>query len=109
MKNPVRNSRFFRVFFVLLCICAAQPFSPVWNTSPVHAEEQWQADFAELNAKTTDVTNLSVEELQALIGRCDKLKPAIDALEETPRKVYTKRLEMTRKLLVFVLESKQSK
>jgi len=109
MKKPARNSRFRSILFVLLGIYAAQPFSPVWNTSPVHAEEQWQAEFAALNAKTADVTSLSADELQGLIGKCDRLKPVIEALEESPRKVYAKRLEMTRKLLVFVLESKQTK
>jgi len=51
--------------------------------------------------------SLSREELQLLIARCEKLKPIIEGLEETRRKVYRKRLEMCRNLLVFVLESKK--
>lgn len=51
--------------------------------------------------------SLSKAELQSLIERCDKLKPVIESLEETPRKVYRKRLQMCRELFAFVLQSKE--
>ena len=71
------------------------------------AEEAWVQDFNDICAKTPDSMSLSREELQSLIARCEKLKPTIEGLEETRRKVYRKRLEMCKNLLVFVLESKQ--
>ena len=71
------------------------------------AEEEWVQDFNDICARTTDSMSLSREELQLLIARCEKLKPIIEGLEETRRKVYRKRLEMCKNLLVFVLESKQ--
>jgi hypothetical protein len=51
--------------------------------------------------------SLGVEELKNLIQRCDKLKPRIEALDESPRKVYLKRLQLCRDLYLFVLESKE--
>ena len=71
------------------------------------AEEQWEQEFNNVCSGTTDSMSLSREELQLLIARCEKLKPIIEGLEETRRKVYRKRLEMCRNLLVFVLESKK--
>jgi hypothetical protein len=52
---------------------------------------------------------LPADELKTLIAGCDKLKPVIEALEETPRKVYLKKLQMCRNLLAFVLETKEKK
>jgi len=51
---------------------------------------------------------LLLEELASLIDRCDALRPKIEKLDETPKKVYLKRLRMCRGLYVYVLESKQS-
>jgi hypothetical protein len=50
-----------------------------------------------------------VEELKDLIARCDTLKPLIEKLDESQRKVYLKRLSLCRDLLVFVLESKEKR
>jgi hypothetical protein len=48
-----------------------------------------------------------IGELKKLIAGCDKLKSSIEALEETLRKIYLKKLQMRRGLLLFVLESKE--
>lgn len=71
------------------------------------AEDAWEQDFHDVCSRTTDSISLSREELQLLIAKCEKLKPIIEGLDETRRKVYRKRLEMCKNLLVFVLESKQ--
>ena len=71
------------------------------------AEEAWEQDFNDICSRTTDSMSLSREELQLLIARCEKLEPIVEGLDETRRKVYRKRLEMCKNLLVFVLESKQ--
>ncbi|MFI5294931.1 MAG: hypothetical protein ACHQ0Y_07895 [Thermodesulfovibrionales bacterium] len=47
--------------------------------------------------------------MKQFIERCDKLKPIIDKLEPTERKVYLRRLEMCRELFVFTLASKEKK
>ena len=72
-------------------------------------EENWKREFEEICGNTDDSMNLKREELQALIARCDKLKPLIEALEETPRKVYLKKLQMCRNLLAFVFDVKGKK
>ena len=71
------------------------------------ADEPWEQEFNDVCSRTADSMSLSREELQLLIARCEKLKPIIEGLEETSRKVYRKRLEMCKNLLVFVLESKK--
>jgi len=74
-----------------------------------YAEEGWKERIMELCAKTDVAMSLTSEELKELVVNCDKLKPAIESLEETPRKVYRKRLQMCRDLFAYVLESKESK
>jgi len=73
------------------------------------AGEDWRKEFDEVCAMTQDAMTLTAEELRGLIERCDKLKPAIEALDESERKVFLKRLQMCRDLYVFVLESKEGK
>lgn len=67
----------------------------------------WQAEFEQICAKTQDAMALTVEELRALVERCDKLQPQLDALEESARKVWSKRLKACRDLYAFVLESRK--
>lgn len=85
---------------------------PAWS-APVGAAEEtvarasWEADFEAVCARTPEVMALSREELQQLVAECDRLRPQVEALPETPRKVYRKRLEMTRNLLLFALEARE--
>jgi hypothetical protein len=72
------------------------------------AREDWRQEFEAVCSRTQDAMTLSAGELRELVARCDALKPAIEKLEETPRKVYLKRLQMCRDLFVFVLESKMN-
>ncbi len=71
------------------------------------AEDAWKAEFEDICSKTNDAMSLNKEEVRALIDRCDKLKPQIEKLDETARKVYLKRLQMCRDLFVFVHDSKE--
>lgn len=82
---------------------------PVVPTYRAYAEDAWKERIMELCAKTDVAMTLSPEELKSLIAGCEKLKPVIDSLEETPRKVYGKRLKMCRDLFSYVLESKEQK
>jgi len=74
-----------------------------------YAQEDWKAEFEDVCSKTQDAMTFTTDELKSLIARCDKLKPIIENLGETQRKVYGKRLQLCRDLLVFVLESKEKK
>jgi hypothetical protein len=70
------------------------------------AADDWKAEFEAVCAKTQDAMVLSTEELKELVARCDRLKPSIDALEPSPRKVYGKRLQACRELYQFVLDTR---
>jgi len=94
------------VIFVALPLNHEAGTSLLSSTTLAQAAEQpWEQEFNEVCAKTTDSMSLSREELKSLIARCEKLKPVIEGLEETTRKVYRKRLEMCKNLFVFMLES----
>jgi hypothetical protein len=73
----------------------------------VRGENAWRTEFDETCSKTTDSMMLSVDELATLIQKCDRLQKAIEAEDETVRKVYLKRLQMCRNLFVFVLDEKK--
>jgi len=70
------------------------------------ADEDWRREFDEVCAKTQDAMALSVDELRSLVARCEKLKPELAKLDESSRKVFTKRLQACRDLYQFVLESR---
>jgi hypothetical protein len=73
------------------------------------AADDWKAEFEAVCAKTQDAMVLSTDELKDLVARCDRLKPAIDALEPSPRKVFGKRLQACRDLYQFVLDTRGPK
>ncbi len=50
---------------------------------------------------------LPMDELKGLVSRCDKLKPRIEKLDESQRKVYSRRLQVCRDLYQFVIESRE--
>jgi hypothetical protein len=70
------------------------------------AEEGWSAEFEAVCSRTQDAMTLSSDELRSLVRRCDALRPAVEALDESRRKVYAKRLKMCRDLYAFVLGSR---
>ncbi len=71
--------------------------------------EDWKEEFQDICAKTQDPMALSEDELRTLINRCDKLKPVIEGLDESTRKVYLKRLKMCRDIYSFSLDEKLMK
>jgi len=73
------------------------------------AEENWRGEFDSICAKTGESMELSTDELKSLISRCDKLKEVIGKLEESTKKVFSKRLQMCRDLYAFALEAKKEK
>ncbi len=70
------------------------------------ADEGWKREFEEVCGRTEDSMGMTVTELKELLSRCDKLRPLIEAQEETTRKVYLRRLQMCRDLLAYVYEVK---
>jgi hypothetical protein len=71
------------------------------------AQDDWRKEFDDICGKTGDSLSLSDEELKALIERSDKLKPLIEKLDESDRKVFLRRLQKCRDLFSFVLSSRK--
>jgi hypothetical protein len=71
------------------------------------AAEDWRAEFEDVCSKTQDAMALSSDELRALVARCDALKPKVEALDPSQRKVYERRLQLCRELYTFVLGSRE--
>ncbi len=76
--------------------------------SKAYCDELWRSEFDDTCAKTADVMALSGNELEALIGRCERLQKVIEQQDETVRKVFLKRLQLCKDLYVYVLEAKNS-
>jgi hypothetical protein len=79
------------------------------SAAAASAQDDWKKEFEDICSKTQDAMSFTPDELKSLVGRCDALKPRIEKLDETQKKVYSKRLKMCRDLLAFVLESKTGK
>lgn len=90
----------------LLPLC--QTFS-VGNAISAEAEEAWKTEFNRVCGQTDNASDMSIDALKKAIEQCDALKPQIEALEATPRKVYLKRLQMCRNLFAYLLEGKEKK
>jgi hypothetical protein len=70
------------------------------------AEEAWFVEFESICARTQDAMSLTSDELRVLVSRCDRLKPQIEGLDPSRRKVYVKRLQQCRDLYQFVLDTR---
>lgn len=58
-------------------------------------------------SRTDGAMEMPAGELRSLVERCDGIKPQIEALEPTARKVFLRRLQLCRDLFRYVLESKE--
>ena len=76
-----------------------------WAQAPAPAD--WKKEFEDVCGKTQDAMALPMEELRSLVSRCDRLRPQIEKLDESQRKVYSRRLQVCRDLYQFVLESRE--
>jgi hypothetical protein len=82
------------------------------QASSAHAQdsaEDWKLEFDDICSKTDDAMAFSVDELKQLVSRCEALRPRIEALGETQRKVYLKKLQSCRDLFIFVIQVKEQK
>jgi len=75
----------------------------------VFGQNDWKTEFDDICSRTDQAMSLSVDEISVLIERCDKLKPSIEKLEETQKKVYLRRLQLCRNLFAFALDSLKNK
>lgn len=96
-----------KLLLMLLILAPLLEASAAETSSPLPAVETVKADLDVVLGSTFDVMALSREELLQLIADCDRLTPQLAAFPESPRKVYSRRLEMARKLFLFTLENRK--
>lgn len=110
MKNKI-NGLTFALTTAALVLWGAPVITHGIFPSPraAAAQDDWKNEFEDICSKTQDSMSLTADDLRSLVGRCDALKPRIEKLDETQRKIYLKRLQMCRDLLAYVLESKAGK
>jgi hypothetical protein len=82
---------------------------PIASPAAAAAQDDWKKEFEEVCSQTQDAALFTPEELKGLVGRCDALRPRIEKLDESQKKIYLKRLTMCRDLYAFTLESKAGK
>ena len=105
----MKNRMLTIAFMALLAFVVFAPGSlPLNNSARASTQESWRGEFDDISTAASDAMSLSVPELEKLLTRCAALKVTIETLEESPRKVYGKRLQMTRDLLQFMLDSKKN-
>jgi hypothetical protein len=71
-------------------------------------ESDWQAQFEELASPAGGAMELPADQLESLLARCKALKEKLPVLDESARKVYGRRLQMTCDLYQFMLDSKRA-
>lgn len=92
---------------VVVVLCTWSGVESPGRPAVASAAEEWKKEFEEVCAKTQDAMALPTEELKSLVVRCDALKPAVEGLDESMRKVYTRRLKACRDLYQYVLDYRQ--
>jgi len=99
------------LYFLVLALMLTSGFQAVCRSEALSAgaEESWKVEFESVCGQTDNAAEMTVEELKKALAQCDALKPRIEALEATPRKVYLKRLQMCRNLFAYLLEGKEKK
>lgn len=108
MNKELRRTTILLAVVMALAAFLPSGNSPFLSTGSAHAQDDWKPEFDSICSRTQDADTLSIQELKELINRCDGLRPRIEKLEESQRKVALKRLKMCRDLFVYVLNSKEN-
>jgi hypothetical protein len=90
---------------------AAGPLFPAAGAAVVWAAEtpEWRKEYDDVCGRTAESEQMSEDELVTLIDRCAKLRPYVEKLEATERKIMLRRLQLCCDLYRFVLESKRAR
>jgi hypothetical protein len=84
-------------------------FFPASHAYAQASAEDWKLEFDNICSKTDDAMAFTVDDLRQLVSRCESLRPRIEALSETQRKVYLRRLQSCRDIYIFVIQAKEQK
>jgi hypothetical protein len=77
------------------------------GSGTAYAEEAWKREFDDICSQTEASGTLTKEQLRDLIARGEKLRPVIETLDESARKVYLKRLQMCLDLFSYAIDIKE--
>jgi hypothetical protein len=69
----------------------------------------WRQEFDAVCGRTLDAEGMTEQELASLVDRCDLLRPSIEHLEETERKVFLRRLQLCCDLYRFMLDFRRTR
>jgi len=99
---------FLYLFLAIMLSSGSQSVYP-GEALAVESVETWKVEFDTICGQTDNAADMTVEELKKALERCAALKPKIEALDATPRKIYLKRLQMCTNLFTYLLEGKVKK
>lgn len=100
------KSNYMRFTFLFLSVVMIFIFIPF---AVSFAEDAWIAEFEDICGRTDMADALTVEALQALIERCDRLKPVIENSDNAQKKVYLFRLDKCKRLFAYTIEVRGNK
>jgi hypothetical protein len=98
----VRLLQLARALSVLVILCSAL------SAAPAEDAAAWRQEYDSLCGRTLETEGMTEQELVQLLGRCDKLKPRIENLEATERKVFLRRLQLCCDLYRYMLDVKRT-
>ncbi|MGO9952181.1 MAG: hypothetical protein ACLPN1_08210 [Dissulfurispiraceae bacterium] len=84
-------------------------FSPTSAANAQGCADDWKLEFNDICSNDDYAMEITVDELKQLVSRCEYLRPRIEALSGTQKKVYLKRLQSCRNLYIFVIQAKELK
>lgn len=109
MKKMICLSVVFAVFFAFAFVSQVvldrRSGSLEVSMSTACAAEQWEKDLHEICSNTQNAMSMSQDELKAMIGKCDDLRPDLEKLEPKRAKIMLRKLNRCRDLYFFMIES----
>lgn len=108
-RAPARAARLLAAGLALVPAWATTLAAPGAAASPAGqptGAPAWRRDFEAVCARTQDAMSLTDAELRDLVARADRLRPALEQLDPSERKVYLRWLERCRALYQFVLDGR---
>lgn len=100
--------------YLLIGLLGLQLYTGGWQNGQgtVYARDDWKQEFALVCGQTQNAMELSPDELQNFIDRCNKLESRLHELngpQGSEKKVYAKRLRMCKDLYAYTLDFKDKK
>jgi len=92
---------------LLFFLCQFLPTARILGGADVLAADDWKQAFNDLCAKTQNAMAYMPDELRDFVADCDRLKAAINELQEPEKTIYGKRLERCRGVFDYVLQAKE--